>query len=103
MYNSPFVAEVECLERHEIFKCGAGLAAVVELGAALKVPEFSSILPFALLPATLCAGAAVYFHSKLPKDKKCPLFRWHPVWLFLSLLLGNIILLLLPLIELWRR
>lgn len=85
-----------------MLKYGAGLAAAVELGAALKVPDFSDILPFALLPVTLCAGAAVYFHSKLPKDKKCPLFRWHPVWLFLPLLFGNIILFLLPLIELWR-
>lgn len=91
------------MERYEILKYSAGLAAVVELGVALKVPAFRAALPFALLPVTLCAGAAVYFHSKLPKDKKCPLFRWHPVWLFLSLLFGNIILLLLPLIELWRR
>ena len=77
---------MERLERYEMFEYGAGLAAVVELGAALKAPGFSDMLPVALLPVTLCAGVAVYFHSKLPKDKKRPLFRWHPVWLFLSLL-----------------
>ena len=82
------------MERYEMFEYGAGLAAVVELGAALKVPGFSDILPFALLPVTLCAGVAVYFHSKLPKDKKCPLFRWHPVWPFLSLLLFHVMFLL---------
>lgn len=82
------------MERYEVFKYGAGLAAAVELGAALKVPGFSGMLPVALLPVTLCAGMAVYFHSKLPKDKKRPLFRWHPVWLFLSLLVLQVMFLL---------
>lgn len=82
------------MEKYEILEYSAGLAAAVELGVALKVPAFRAALPFALLPVTLCAGTAVYFHSKLPKDKKCPLFRWHPAWFFLFLLFVHAMFLL---------
>ena len=51
------------MEKYEIFKYSAGLATVVVVGVALKVPAFRTVLPFALLPATACAGAAAYFLS----------------------------------------
>lgn len=92
------------MEKYEIFKCSAGLAMVVAVGVALKVPAFRTVLPFALLPATACAGAAAYFHHRLPESKKCSLFsRRHPAPFFIALLLGNVTLLLLPFIALWRR
>lgn len=92
------------MEKYEIFKYSAGLAMVVAVGVALKVPAFRTVFPFALLPATVCAGAAAYFHHKLPEGKKCSLFsRRHPTPFFIALLLGNVTLLLLPLIELLRR
>ena len=83
-------------EKYELLQYTAMLGAAVELGVALKVPAFRTAFPFALLPVTLCAGAAVYLHSKLPKDRKRPLFRWHPVHFFLSLLFLNIMFLLEP-------
>ena len=107
------------MEKYEIFKYSAGLATVVVVGVALKVPAFRTVLPFALLPTTACAGAAAYFHHRLPESKKCSLFsrrhprseerrvgkecrsRWSPF--FIALLLGNVTLLLLPFIALWRR
>ena len=92
------------MEKYEIFKYSSGLAMGVAVGVALKVPALRTVLPFALLPATACAGAAAYFHHRLPEDKKCSLFsRRHPVPFFIALLLGNVTLLLLPFIALWRR
>lgn len=95
---------MEGLETYEKYEYIAGLGAVVELGVAIKVPAFRTAFPFALLPMTLCAGIAAYLHSKLPEEKKRSLFsRLHPMRLFIPWLIGNVILLLLPLIDLWRR
>lgn len=90
-------------EKYELLKNTALLLGLAVACANLKVPGFSALLPFATLPVTACAGAA-YFHHKLPENKKRSLFgRLHPAPFFIVLLLGNVILLLLPLIELWRR
>lgn len=98
------MGKYEKYEKYELLQFIAMLIALAALGVTLKIPSFAPALPFALLPATVCAGAAAYFHHKLPKDKKCSLFsRRHPTPFFIILLLGNVILLLLPLIELWRR
>ncbi len=77
-------------ETYELWQNTALLLALAALGTALKVPGFSATLPFALLPATVCAGIAAYFHGKLPKGKKCsPFSRCHPTPFFVVLLLGN--------------
>lgn len=91
-------------ETYELFQNTALLLSLAVVFANVKIPGFSAVLPFAMLPVTVCAGAAAYFHHKLPEGKKCSLFsRRHPTPFFIALLLGNVILLLLPLIELWRR
>lgn len=91
-------------ETYELWQNTALLLALAVVCAGLKISGFSAALPFAMLPSTVCAGAAAYFHHKLPEDKKCSLFsRRHPTPFFIVLLLGNVILLLLPLIDLWRR
>ncbi len=98
------MGKYEKYEKYESLQIIAMLIALAALGAALKIPGFSAVLPFTMLPATVCAGAAAYFHHNLPKSKKCsPFSRRHPTPFFIVLLFGNAILLLLPLIELWRR
>lgn len=83
----------EKYEKYEPLGFISMLLALAVLGAALKIPGFSVVLPFALLPATVCAGVAAYFHYKLPKDKKCsPFSRAHPTPFFIALLLGNAVL-----------
>ena len=80
----------ERYEQYEPLQFIAMLIALAALGTALKVPGFSATLPFTLLPATVCAGIAAYFHGKLPKGKKCsPFSRCHPTPFFIVLLLGN--------------
>lgn len=91
-------------EKYEPLQFIAMLIALAALGVTLKIPGFAAALPFALLPATVCAGVAAYLHSKLPQDKKRSLFsRGHPTPFFIVLLLGNAVLFLEPLIKLWRR
>ena len=80
----------EKYEKYEPLQFIAMLIALAALGTALKVPGFAAALPFALLPATVCAGAAAYLHSKLPKNRKRSILsRSHPVSFFVVLLLGN--------------
>lgn len=91
-------------ETYELWQNTALLLGLAVMFANLKIPGFSAAMPFAMLPVTACAGAAAYFHHKLPESKRRSLFsRRHPALFFVGLLLGNVILLLLPLIELWRR
>lgn len=91
-------------ETYELFQNTALLLGLAVMFANLKIPGFSAAMPFAMLPVTACAGAAAYFHHKLPEGKKRSLFsRGHPTPFFIVLLLGNAVLFLLPLIELWRR
>lgn len=83
----------EKYEKYEPLGFISMLLALAVLGAALKIPGFSAVLPFALLPATVCAGGSSYLHSKLPKDKKCsPFSRCHPTTFFIALLMGNAVL-----------
>lgn len=90
-------------ETYELWQNTALLLALAVVCAGLKISGFSAALPFAMLPSTVCAGIAAYFHHKLPQDKKRSLFsRGHPTPFFIVLLLGNVILLLEPLIKLWR-
>ena len=94
----------EKYETYEPLQMIAMLIALAALGAAIKIPGFSMVLPFILLPATVCAGAAAYFHHKLPKRKKCsPFSRCHPTPFFIVLLLGNALAFLEIALKLWRR
>ena len=91
-------------ETYELVQNTALLLGLAVVCANLKIPGFSAALPFAMLPVTACAGAAAYFHHKLPEGRKRSLFsRHHPMPFFIVLLLGNAVLLLEPLIKLWRR
>ena len=91
-------------EKYELLQFTAMLLALAALGATLKIPDFAVALPFALMPATGCAGAAAYFHHKLPKSKKCsPFSRCHPTPFFIVLLLGNALAFLEIALKLWRR
>ena len=91
-------------EKYELFHNTALLLALAVVFANLKISNFSAVLPFAMLPVTVCAGAAAYFHHKLPESKKCSLFsRRHPTPFFIALLFGNVFLFLEPLIKLWRQ
>ena len=91
-------------EKYELWGYTALLAALVELLIADKLPAFRPALPFALVPATVCAGMAAHLHRKLPKDKKCSLFsKSHPAGIFACMLIMNAALFLEPLIKLWRR
>ena len=91
-------------ETYELFQNTALLLALAVVLASLKIPGFFAALPFAMLPVPACAGIAAYLPGKLPEKKKRPLFsRLHPMRLFIPWLIGNAVLFLLPLIELWRR
>ena len=80
------------------------LIALAALGVTLKIPSFAAALPFALLPATVCAGIAADLHRKLPKNRKCSILsRSHPMSFFIVLLLGNALAFLEFAIKLWRR
>lgn len=86
------MGKYEKYEKYEPLQITAMLIALAALGAALKIPGFVPVLPFAMLPATVCAGTAAYFHSKLPKSKKCsPFSRCHPMSFFIVVLLGNVL------------
>ena len=91
-------------ETYELFEYTALLFGLAVVCASLMISGFSAALPFAMLPSTVCAGIAAHLHRKLPEDKKRSLFsRLHPMRLFIPWLIGNTVLFLLPLIELWRR
>lgn len=91
-------------ETYELWQNTALLLGLAVVCAGLKIPGFSAALPFAMLPSTVCAGIAAHLHRELPEDKKRSLFsRLHPMRLFIPWLIGNAVLFLLPLIELWRR
>ena len=82
----------EKYEKYEPLQMIAMLIALAALGVTLKIPDFSAALPFAMLPATVCAGVSAYFHSRLPKSKKCsPFSRCHPMSFFIVVLLGNVL------------
>ena len=91
-------------ETYELFEYTALLAAIAELLTAAKLSGFAPVRPFALLPVTACAGAAVRLHRKLPKDRKCSfLSRSHPAYVFAVLSIGNAALFLELILKHWRR